>query len=48
MLSAYKGTDIISYLRKQIYHTKYRISYRISDISLKNADGDITVDFLCV
>ena len=36
MPSAYEGTDIISYFHGvEIYHTAYRISYRISDISLK-------------
>ena len=38
MPSAYEGTDIISYFHKvEIYHTARRISYRNSDISLKNA-----------
>ena len=38
MPSAYEGTDIISYLRTQIYHTACRISYRVSDISLKSTE----------
>ena len=40
---AYEGTDIISYLRMQIYHTVYRTSYRVSDISLSLA----TFPLLC-
>ena len=33
---AYKGTDIISYLRSKYIMRQRRISYRASDISLKN------------
>ncbi len=34
---AYEGTDIISYLRRKYIMRQSRISYRASDISLKNA-----------
>ena len=36
MPSAYAGTDIISCLRSKYIIRQHRISYRISDISLKN------------
>ena len=37
MPSAYEGTDIISYLLCKYIIRQRRISYRVSDISLKNA-----------
>ena len=37
MPSAYEGTDIISYLHRKYIMRQRRISYRASDISLKNA-----------
>ena len=36
MPSAYEGTDIISYLQGKYIIRQRRISYRVSDISLKN------------
>ena len=36
MPSAYEGTDIISYLQSKYIIRQRRISYRVSDISLKN------------
>ena len=36
MPAAYEGTDIISYLQSKYIIRRSRISYRISDISLKN------------
>ena len=36
MPSAYEGTDIISYLQSKYIMRQRRISYRVSDISLKN------------
>ena len=36
MPSAYEGTDIISCLRSKYIIRQRRISYRVSDISLKN------------
>ena len=36
MPSAYEETDIISYLRRKYIIRQRRISYRVSDISLKN------------
>ena len=36
MPSAYEGTDIISYLQRKYIIRLCRISYRVSDISLKN------------
>ena len=35
MPSAYEGTDIISYLQRKYIIRQSRISYRVSDISLK-------------
>ncbi|MBE6707940.1 MAG: four helix bundle protein [Ruminococcaceae bacterium] len=37
MPSAYGGTDIISYLQRKYIIRQRRISYRVSDISLKSA-----------
>ena len=37
MPSAYEGTDIISYLQGKYIIRQRRISYRVSDISLKSA-----------
>ena len=36
MPSAYEGTDIISYLHRKYIIRQRRISYRVSDISLKS------------
>ena len=36
MPSAYEGTDIISYLQRKYIIRQRRISYRVSDVSLKN------------
>ena len=38
MPSAYEGTDIISYLQRKYIIRQRRISYRVSDISLKSTE----------